>query len=61
MSTEFALDKSNARLMGVCAGIADWTGIDPTLVRLGVLLSSLFLAPAIILVYFVIGLIAPQR
>jgi phage shock protein C len=61
MSTEFALDKSNARLMGVCAGVANWSGIDPLIVRLGVVLSSLFLAPTMILVYLIVGFIAPQR
>lgn len=61
MSTEFALDKSNARLMGVCAGIANWSGIDPMLVRLGVVLSTLFLAPAMIIVYLILGFVAPQQ
>ncbi len=33
--TRFYLDKQNARWKGVCAGIADYTGIDPIWVRLG--------------------------
>ena len=61
MSNEFALDKSNARLMGVCAGVADWTGMDATIVRLGVVLTSLFLTPITILLYLLLGFIAPQR
>ena len=61
MNSGFALDKSNAKLMGVCAGFADWSGIDPLIVRLGVVLTSLFLAPVMILLYFATGFIALQR
>jgi len=31
--TKFYLDKRNARFLGVCSGIADYTGIDVTVVR----------------------------
>ena len=60
MSTEYALDKGNGKLMGVCAGFANWTGIDPLAVRLGVVLLSLLLTPMTILLYLIVGLIAPQ-
>ena len=60
MSTEYALDKGNAKLMGVCAGFANWTGIDPLAVRLGVVLLSLLLTPMTILLYLIVALIAPQ-
>ncbi len=33
--TSFYLDKQNAKWLGVCAGIADYTGIDRTWVRVG--------------------------
>ncbi len=33
--TKFYLDKKNAKWMGVCAGIADYTGVDVTWVRVG--------------------------
>jgi len=33
--TKFYLDKQNGKLFGVCAGIADYTGIDVLLVRIG--------------------------
>jgi phage shock protein C len=61
MNDRFLLDKSNARLMGVCSGFANWSGIDPLIVRLGVVATSLFLAPVMILLYLVTGFIAPQR
>jgi phage shock protein C len=33
--TKLYLDKQNAKWKGVCAGIADYTGVDPLWVRLG--------------------------
>lgn len=37
----FRLDKQNAKWLGVCAGIADYTGIDVTFVRIGVVAATL--------------------
>ena len=53
-------DKQNAKLMGVCAGIADYTGINPFWVRLGFLL----LIPAwgfIIPLYFITGILLNRK
>ncbi len=36
--THFYLDKQNGKFLGVCAGIADYTGIDVLLVRIATLL-----------------------
>jgi phage shock protein C len=33
--TKFYLDKQNSKWLGVCAGIADYTGVDVLWVRLG--------------------------
>jgi phage shock protein PspC (stress-responsive transcriptional regulator) len=32
------LDKSNALIAGVCAGIANWLGIDKTIIRIATIL-----------------------
>ncbi|HEV2570032.1 PspC domain-containing protein [Sphingomonas sp.] len=48
----FRLDRGNARLMGVCAGVGNATGIDPLLVRLALFISVLILGPVMILAYF---------
>jgi phage shock protein C len=37
----FYLDRRNGKVMGVCAGIADYTGWDATLVRIGLVLLTL--------------------
>lgn len=36
MRKTFRLDRSNGKFLGVCAGIANYTGIDATMVRIGI-------------------------
>jgi len=38
--TKFYLDKANGKWLGVCAGIADYTGIDVTWIRVGAILLT---------------------
>jgi phage shock protein C len=60
MTARFALDKRNARLMGVCAGFARWTGIDPTIVRVAAVLLTLLGVGSTVILYLLVGLIAPS-
>lgn len=60
--TRFYLDKRNGRVMGVCAGIADYTGIDVTFVRLGVVLITVFATGGIgAIAYALLGWLASDR
>ncbi|HYW17340.1 MAG TPA: PspC domain-containing protein [Allosphingosinicella sp.] len=61
MNGPFTLDKANGKLMGVCAGLADATGADATLLRLAAVLSLFVLGPVSLLLYVVAGFIAPER
>lgn len=54
----FRLDKSNGKVFGVCAGIADYFGIDTMLVRIGFVAAALFGFGAPVLFYLAIALIA---
>ena len=54
----FRLDRYNGKLMGVCAGIGDYFGIDPTLVRIAFVLGTICGVGILIPVYLAIGLIA---
>ena len=38
---KFHLDKRNSKLMGVCSGLANYLGVDPTFVRIGVVVVTL--------------------
>lgn len=61
MNGPFTLDKTNGKMMGVCAGLADATGADATLIRLAAVLSVFVLGPVSILLYVVAGCVAPDR
>ena len=51
---------ANKKLCGVCGGVAEFFGIDPTMVRLAWALVSVF-AGAGILAYIVCALIIPEK
>ncbi len=59
--TKFYLDKSNKKWLGVCAGIADNTGIDVTVVRIGMVIGTILGSGALIIVYIAAGIIAPPK
>jgi phage shock protein C len=59
--TKFYLDKQNGKFMGVCAGIADYTGVDATLVRAGAVLLTVLGSGMTIIAYLVVGWIAPKK
>ena len=54
----FHLDKANAKLMGVCSGIADYFGWDVTLVRIGFVAGTLIGFGSLLILYLAIGLLA---
>ena len=59
--TGFYLDKKNGKVMGVCSGLADYTGFDVTLVRILFVLGVFMGGGALIPVYFVAGFIAHDK
>jgi phage shock protein C len=59
--TKFYLDKQNAKWSGVCAGIADYTGVDVTAVRLAFVLGVFMTAGHFLLAYFIIAWMAPRK
>lgn len=53
-------DKQNAKFMGVCAGIADYTGVNALWVRLGFLVLALSMGWPI-LIYLVAGVLLNKK
>lgn len=61
MNSRFALDRSQAKWMGVCAGLSRSTGIDPTGMRVLAILATLFaLGPIALGLYVVTAMVAPN-
>jgi len=59
--TRFYRDKVNGKIMGVCAGIADYTGVDVLWVRLGAIALVLMGIGLIIPAYFLAGFFANKK
>ncbi|TIX51450.1 envelope stress response membrane protein PspC [Alteraurantiacibacter aquimixticola] len=59
--TSLYRDKQNAKLMGVCSGIADYTGVNALWVRLGALMMIGLTAGWIIPLYFLAGLLLNKK
>ena len=54
-------DKANGKLLGVCAGIADYTGINVMWVRIAALLLIPMIGPIVLGAYFVSGLMLNKK
>ena len=50
---------TNRKICGVCGGIAEYFGIDPTLVRLGFIACSVLVGSGLLL-YIAAALIMPE-
>jgi phage shock protein C len=61
MNGRFLINRGDAKVMGVAAGLSDYSGIDPTIVRLGLVAMTLLTGPVMILFYVLTGLLAPHQ
>jgi len=59
--TRFYRDKRHGKIMGVCSGIADYTGLDVTLVRIMVAGAVFMSGGSVLPLYFIAGFIADDK
>lgn len=59
--TSFYLDKRNSKFLGVCAGIADYTGLDVTVVRILTALGIWFSGGSLLVAYFITAWVANDK
>ena len=54
--------RSNKKIFGVCGGIAEYTGIDVTFIRLAVALTTIFTTQFVLapLIYLLCAFILPK-
>ncbi len=57
MKNKLKLDKANGKLMGVCSGLANWSGMDANLLRIIFVLATIFGFGSAIIIYLAIALI----
>jgi phage shock protein C len=61
VTNRFLLNRSQGKIMGVAAGLADYTGVDALLIRLGLVAALLLTGPVVILFYVLTGWLASDR
>lgn len=61
MNGKYLVNRSDGKIMGVAAGLADWTGIDALIVRLGLIGLLLVTGPIVVLFYLLTGWLASER
>jgi phage shock protein C len=59
--TRFYRDKRNGKMFGVCAGIADYTGFDVSLVRVCFLASVFMSGGGVLPFYFIAAMVTPTK
>lgn len=60
MNKKLYRSETDKKICGVCAGVGEYFEIDPTLVRLGWTIVSLFAGCGIVL-YIVAALVVPKK
>jgi phage shock protein C len=53
--------RNNRMLVGVCAGLANFFGIDPTIMRLIFALGTLFGFGSFLFIYVVLFIVVPEE
>jgi phage shock protein C len=61
MNGRFLVNRREAKIMGVAAGLADYSGIDPLVIRLAMVAAVLITGPVAILFYLLAGWLAPAQ
>ena len=59
--TRFYRDKRHGKVLGVCAGIADYTGFDVTLIRILFIAAVIMGSGAPLLLYFITAMMTPDK
>jgi phage shock protein C len=59
--TRFYRDKRNGKVFGVCAGIADYTGFDVSLVRVCFLATIFMSGGSVLPFYFIAAMVTPTK
>jgi len=58
----FEVDRSEAKLMGVCSGLARMTGVDATIIRIGFVVATLIGGwPWTLIAYVILGFVGKPK
>lgn len=61
MTNRFLTNRRDGKIMGVAAGIADYSGVDVTLIRVALVAALLLTGPVVFFLYLITALVAADR
>ncbi|CAN5117709.1 MAG: PspC domain-containing protein [Pseudomonadota bacterium] len=61
MTNRFLINRRDGKIMGVAAGIADYTNVDPLVIRLALVAALLLTGPLVVIFYLLTGWLASDR
>ena len=61
MTNRFLTNRRDGKIMGVAAGIADYSGMDVTLIRVALVAALLLTGPVVFFLYLITGLVAADH
>jgi phage shock protein C len=59
--TKLTKDLKENMFFGVCSGLSNYSGIDPTLIRLGFIFGSIFTGSLLLWIYIILAIILPKE
>jgi phage shock protein C len=61
VTNRFLTNRRDGKIMGVAAGIADYSGVDVTLIRVALVAALLLTGPVVFFLYLITALVAADR
>jgi len=61
MADKKLVRSANKKIAGVCGGLAEYFGMDPSIVRIVYLLATIFTAFAGVLIYILLMIVMPAQ
>lgn len=59
--TKLQKNKKSGMIFGVCSGLADYTGVDVTIIRLATVLGAIFSGSLVFWIYLLLGVLLPNK
>ncbi|NUU60584.1 PspC domain-containing protein [Paenibacillus agri] len=59
--TKFYRSRNDKKLSGLCGGIAQWLGIDATILRVITVVGAFFSFGTVALLYIILSILVPQE
>lgn len=59
MMNKLTKNSKDKMIFGVCGGLANWTGIDSSLIRFGFVLGAIFSGTILFWIYLLLGIVLP--